>query len=154
MKKILTLLFCSAALLAVSSVIAQEIPAPEAEPLSLERIVADEPAAATANAAPAPCPCASQARYPGAVQYPTFCPPQRRGYVTAQGDPAPYTGPVYRATPVRNFLTLMFAPRPYASYDPYGYMPGGYPYGGQPYNGYPCNGYPYNGHPYNGNYAW
>jgi hypothetical protein len=84
---------------------------------------------------------------PGATPGPMFqpaappmvAPPFVKGQVPpAEGmlEVAPAAGPpgqpvvAYRPTPIRNFFTLMAAPRPYIGYDPYaayppfpGYMP-------------------------------
>jgi len=55
--------------------------------------------------------------------------PQRQGTLGAAVPPMPGLEPlepptvVYRPTPIKNFMTLMSAPRPYIGYDPYAGAP-------------------------------
>ena len=70
---------------------------------------------------------------PGAVPPPAMVQPTFLGQVPCQGMlgpvpavPAPPSEPpvFYRPTPIKNFMTLITAPRPYIGYDPYvGYPP-------------------------------
>ena len=49
--------------------------------------------------------------------------PQMQGVITAVPAPAGAEVVVQRPTPLRNFKTLMFAPRPYLGFDPYAGFP-------------------------------
>jgi len=89
-----------------------------------------------ARLTPQPYPLPTPSAVPGAVSPfapPMTAPPMVRGQVPPLQEtlgvvpPAPSSEQptvFYRPTPIRNFMTLMAAPRPYIGYDPYaGYPP-------------------------------